>query len=405
VTACNRAALGLWWVTLFGAACADHGIQASRPPIIFNEHVLRDASQFRDLPSVGPSGSVPEPAFEDARAVLGYVLTWAPSPASVYPTEQYYYYKFPLGPRRVSGNIRFVNADRGAISVGYFDDSNPRDMITREFRDSEDGVSVRLDSVRHEVCLSLDGICRVFRLDQDAFGPPPYPLLPGEQVVSGIRDESGYYFHLIYWRPGRSFYYVLNPAKPRPERWTLAACGEVEAWFGDESRFCFLHDRSTGRFILVGVQRREIERNTWYDGPFDQVPPRLSIRAILEEAYPYVKDAGGLDEHGNFLAQPGQRVAISPYQAYQSGAALTEDLGRLVGPPGTPLFWTGITYESKRDWRPALPQTGGHRTAVSSAWPPNHWGDSSRSWGPEHRADLSVSWPPAHTLTTSGGSP
>jgi hypothetical protein len=332
--------------------------------------------------------------------VLAYVLDRTGARPVVYPTELYYYYTFPLGPRRVSGNIRFVDADRGVFSVGYFDQDNPGEMRTREFRDGEEGVHVRLDDARHEVHLSVGPIARVFVLDQSALTPPAFELLPGERFISGVRDESGYYLDLIYWAPGRSFYYVLNPKRPRPETWSRAAEGP-DVWFGDNSRFCFLRDTTTGRYILVGVHRGQIERNTWYDGPFDQVPPRLPIRAILEEAYPYVKDAGGLDEYGNFLTQAGQRVAISPYQAYQSGPKLVEDIRKMVGPPGTPAAWTNLTYEYKRDWRASAPPPGGHRPATSSMWPPNHWGSSSRSWGADHDATLSVTWPPNHNSKTS----
>lgn len=368
--------------------------------LILNEDALRpDDSARTGMTADPPPAGV---RFDSPRTVLAYILASAPRRAAVYPTERYYYYRFPLGPRLVSGNIRFADAEAGRISVGYFDAHNGGDLRTAEFRDGEPGVRVSLRASQFEVDLTLDGATRTFVLDRSALVAPSFPLLEGEVHVSGIRDESGYFLHLVYWPPERAFYYILNPDSPLPERWQRGDAAGVEVFWGERSRFCFLRDRATGRHILVGVNQREIRENTWYDGPFDQVPPNLPIRAILEEAYPYVLDAGGLDEHGNFLTQPGQRVAISPYQEYVSGEELEAYLAGAVRDDPTPRAWTRATYEYKRDWRaPAVPEAGGHAVFRSSAWPANHWGAGSAAWGPDHTKDTSARWPANHDPATS----
>lgn len=377
------------------------GTSVTPGKIVFNEAILSAANA---RPQDGDALCSPEPAatFEDPSSILRLVMAAAPPRAVVYPTERYYYYQFPLGPRLVSGNIRFADVERGVLSVGYFDTHQPRDMRTEEFRDGEGGVRLVYDRHVHEVRIEFAGVGRVFVLDQEAFEPPAFPLLPGEQLVSGIRDESGYYFHLIYWPPGRSFYYVLNTTKPRPESWSRGESSRVDLRWGDRSRFCFLRDARTGRFILVGVNQKEIRENSWYDGPFDQVPPNLPIQAMLEEAYPYVLDAGGLDEHGNFLKMKGQRVAISPYQEYVSGPDLERMIEGAVRDADTPLAWTSATYEYKRDWRaPVDSPAVGHMRPLSSAWPANHWGASSGSWGGRHQSSVSSTWPANHAAETS----
>ncbi len=344
-----------------------------------------------------------EPSFDDPRSILRFVMSAAPERAMVYPTERYYYYKFTLGGRVVSGNIRFADAEDGAFSVGYFDAYNQSDMQVGHFTHGEDGVSARYDAQTGEVALGLDGLSRVFVLDRSALEPPGFPLLSGEQHVTAVRDESGYFLQLLYYAPGRSLYYVLDDRHPRPEGWVRGESQQVEAWFGERSRFCFVKHPATGRFILVGVNRREISQNTWYDGPFDQVPPRLPLREMLEEAYPYVQDAGGLDEHGNFLKVEGQRVAISPYRAYESGTELEKDLEAVILDVGDPTAWTAATYEYKRDWRaPAGDAVAGvHVRDLSLGWPANHWGGSSRGWGPEHAAETSRGWPVNHDAQVS----
>ncbi len=371
--------------------------------IEFNETSLRRAAEIGLLPAQAIRALRPNISFSDPRSVLRHVMEMAPSHAVVYPTERYYYYCFPLGPRLVSGNIRFADAENGGISIGYFDTHNPGDMETMEFRDGEGGVRIALDPSSHEVRLAVDGLRRTFVLDQGALEAPSFSLLEGEEFVSGVRDESGYYFDLIYWRPGRSFYYVLNPTRPLPETWSRGDSTKLELWWGDRSRFCFLHEAHTGRFILVGVHQREIRENGWYDGPFDQVPPNLPIRGMLEEAYPYVQDAGGLDEHGNFLRMHGQRVAISPYQEYLSGTDLEKTMESAILDKPDPGAWTTATYEYKRDWRAptAIATPGGHVLSLSSSWPANHWGNSSASWGAAHEEAVSASWPPNHAIETS----
>lgn len=393
-------------MSLLIASCASRPHQsgdtreARADDLVLNERRLRPSQEVASLLADAPSTEGVQ--FDSPRSVLAYILAAAAPRAFVYPSERYYYYRFPLGPRVISGNIRFADAEEHRISVGYFDASNGADLRTAEFRHGVDGVQLSFDPARGEVRLALDGVERAFILDTSAFSPPSFPMLPGEVHVSGIRDESGYFLHLIYWPPERSFYYVLNTDRPRPERWHRGDSSDVELWWGEESRFCFLKDRATRRFILVGVNQREIRENMWFDGPFDQVPPRLPIRAMLEEAYPYVLDAGGLDAHGNFLTQPGQRVAISPYQEYVSGAELESFVVAAVKDDPTPRAWIGATYEYKRDWRaPAAYESGGHAVFRSSAWPANHWGAASAAWGEGHTKESSARWPANHDPATS----
>lgn len=365
-------------------------------PVSLNELWLRDQPLNKAEFAVHVSAT--GPVFDDPREVFKLVMRASPPRPVIYPTERYYYYKFPDGPRLVSGNIRFADAERGTVSVGYFDTHNPSDMRVGHFDSSQPGVSIRHDAFSQTVTVTVDDIRRIYVLDQSAFQPPRYPLYEGEQFVSGVRDESGYFFHLIYHRPSRSFYYVLQPDQPLPEPMQRGASTKIRTWFGAESRFCFIEHPPSGRKILVGVHRREIMENSWYDGPFDQVPPRLPIRGILIEAYPYVVDAGGIDEHGNFLEMEGQRVAISPYRNYVSGPQLESELEEIVTDEPSPEAWIRATYEYKKDWR--APGVGGHTVDVSRSWPANHWGGASRQWG-EHSVQSSVSWQPNHEAGAS----
>lgn len=396
----------VWMVVLVQSmvSCAERspgqGGRAGPPSVTLHQWAIERAPRL-SVSTV--TGNATPYDSDDPRAILKRVLAEAPDPAVVYPTEQYYYFGVAIGARLLSGNIRLVDAPSGQISLGCFDAFSESDQIVKHFRSGEDGVSVRYDEAAHTVEVAIDGVRRTFILDQSAFAAEEHPLLlEGERLISGIHDESGYYFHLLYYEPARAFYYILNTSRPMPETWTRGKSDTVETWFGARSRFCFIRHAQTGRYILVGVHARNVRQNTWFDGPFDQVPPRLPIRPFLERAYPYVTLAGGLDAHGNFLMMLGQRVAISPYQQYESGPALEEFIARVVLPAeASPRAWTGSTYESKMDWMPPTSSARAHQTATSTSWPANHWGAASRLWRADHTPGISQQWAPGHDASDS----
>jgi hypothetical protein len=341
--------------------------------------------------------------FHNSLSVLRFILSKLPHSNTVYPTERYFYYQFPLGPRVVSGNIRFADIEDGVVTIGYFDVNNPDDVVTARFdaSDSKSGLLISYNPRASTVDLSLESMRTRFYLDLSHVQPSDLDLLPGERVISGILDESGYSFDLVYWETDRSFYYVLQEDAVLPECLSpVITPGGCLLYFGAHSRFCFAFTPFAERLVLIGVLDENVRKNNWFDGPFDQVPPKLGIGKLLEEAYPYVVEVGGIDLHGNFLTQPGQRVAISPYTTYTSGPNFIAQVDQMLDVDSlTPSFWTKMTYEQKKDWRPSLAAsdstpTVAHNSAVSSHWPANHWGTVSRQWGADHSLDQSRSYPP-----------
>lgn len=348
--------------------------------------------------------AAPEPSFDDPRSMLRFVLSAAPATAIVYPTETYYYYQIRLNGRHVSGNIRLLDADQGLLHIGYFDAFDRSATNARTFS-SADGVTVEpAGPSRYRV--TMDGVTRVFVVSPVGLDAPPPPLLEGETHVSGILDESGYFLHLLHESQSGGFYYVLNEALPLPERLLPLPGGPDNLLVGEESRFVFYHDAAHNRKVLCGVHRRQIMENNYFDGAFDQVPPRLPLRSRLIRAYPYVVYRGGIDEHGNFLKLEGQRVAISAYFTYSSNAEMIGWVQAARQRSTTPTqLWAALTYESKRDFRPDL--AAAHEAKVEDessqpiyrrqGWPANHFGDLSLGWPADHVADQSRAWPANHT--------
>ncbi len=347
-------------------------LEPAVPPVRFNQHDIERswcaAGAFTDGQqcvllasaathrlSAGGDQSIPTAWLDRPELVFRHVLAHTPPLAIVYPTEEYYYFRFRVGRAKVSGNIRLVHANEGEISVGYFDAENPAIMRSATLGEA-DGVVVR-QITPDLVYIGVDGIGRLFVLSRRALrSSSVLELLPGEEVVSGILDESGVSLTLLFHRITEAFYFVLNEDVPQVEKYDVVEGEKVRVLVGQRSGFVFADDVESNRKILVGVREHDVARNTMFDGPFDQVPPRLPIKEMLEQAYPYVKLNEGIDAHGNFVGTPGSRVAISPYQRYRTVEALVVwlDEQSVVAITKADL-WLRWTYEDKRHFRRRLP--------------------------------------------------
>lgn len=348
--------------------------------------------------------------FEDPRSVFEYVWSSLPPVAIVYPTEQYYYYRFQLRQRAVAGNLRLVDADQGILHLGYFD---------------------RGDQARaHHLALSAEHEVRIERLDEGRYrvrhagrevefvlarralacaGPPA--LLKHETCITGVLDESGVPLKMVYDSVHRSFSFVVNGAIA-----PIDALVSIEGTHGRyvldrRTDFVFYADTRARRTLLVGVASRNVYENNYFDGPFDQVPPRLQLKDRLEAAYPYLR-MDPIDAHGNFTHKEGQRVAISPYLDYASLDDAVAELSRREKRAVLPSQkWAALTYESKKDFHRTLAarETGpdaDHRVYVSQGWPANHALARSQAWPASHERSRSSGWPAnADASTQPGGVP
>ena len=343
----------------------------------------------------------PDMSFDDFEAVLCHVLRASSSPSIVYPTEQYYYFKFWIGQSLVSGNLRFTDVGDGVLHLGYFLVGNTQETRYRPFTET-DGLRIFPED-NNTFRVRFNGIERSFILDTRPFSRPPIPPsgLPENVVhVSGILDESGYSLDLMFDEARNAFFYQLQPNDPIPEPLTLLDPDKVEGGIkaslrellpmrlviGRDSGFAFLMVSRDRRLVLVGVPKHHVQANNEFDGPFDQVPPRLAIRDKIHRAYPYTKIGRGIDEHGNFIEFSGSRVAISPYLQYDSILQLAQHLAENIDPDscGTEAF-INATFESKRHFHLrarnhpfdtiSFPE---HLDEISSTWPAHHWPSVSR---------------------------
>jgi hypothetical protein len=402
--------------------------------IRFNQHQIERELQPGGEGPPGPTDASDTlvAGFDDPATVIAAVLRAAPDRAVVYPSERYYYFEFDLGVRRVGGNLRFTDAERGVVHVGYFDRLDQSDMRSATFgeRDGLECEEIGAGVYRVE----FRGVERRFRLAAEYLDARPPALAPGERVISGVLDESGWTLALIWSESERGFRFVLAADAVAPEPLLPIPGTDERLMVGRESRFVFWRD-ALDRVVLVGVRSEHVRANNRYDGPFDQVPPQLAIGPLLEAAYPYVNDRGGIDAHGNFVRLEGHRVAISPYQVYRTLGEFTAVVRAMVDGGRADEIASVLTYERKRELssgpapdvngadeeggaiddsssvtlgRLLAPPRGAHRLWMSQGWPGNHHAMTSRLWPVDHRREASSTRAPNSvpaTWRTPGAGP
>lgn len=348
--------------------------------------------------------------FEDPRSVFEYLWKSVPPVAIVYPTEQYYYYRFDLRQRSVGGNIRLVDADRGILHIGYFDRADQAKSHYAPMGAEHDVHIERLEEGRYRVRHAGREVEFVLARRALGCGGPP-TLLKHESCITGVLDESGIPLKMVYDSIHRSFSFVLNEGIPAIDPLVPVEGTDGRFLFDRRTEFVFYADARARRRLLVAVSSRNVYENNYFDGPFDQVPPRLALKEKLEAAYPYLK-LDPIDAHGNFTRREGQRVAISPYLDYASLDDAVAELGRREKGAVLPSQkWAALTYENKRDFHRTLARSGGgagpdHRIYVSQGWPANHTLARSQAWPASHRSDQSSGWAAnAEAAAQPGGTP
>jgi hypothetical protein len=266
-------------------------------------------------------------AVEDPMAVFAFVFGSLPDRVKVYPTENYYYFSFFHNGVKYDGNIRIEPADSGNQTVHfiYFD-------AETEWNENPDRKYIVLDSSRGVVVeklerflyrLSYGGKSVDFALnDLSDVKPPPTVILPEETFVGPIFDEAGIRFFLVYNSKLKDFLYILDETQGVADALVRLEQSD-RILIGKRTGFAFYRDHRLDRKILIGVHFRDMRLNTYFDGPFDQLPDAFIIGDTLRDAIlaidPSLKgkiDRFGSDPSGDV------RYEIDPYLSYRRVADL-----------------------------------------------------------------------------------
>jgi hypothetical protein len=259
---------------------------------------------------------------DDPMEVFSFVLGSLPDRVKVYPTENYYYFSFYHNGARYAGNIRIEPHDDGGQTVHF-----TYYLDTSEWHEDAKWIHIVLDAA-HDVSvekvdrlvyrISYRGKSVVFALnDLSGVKPPPGAIASDEKFIGPIFDEAGIRFFLVYNSKLRDFHYILDETEhvadqffpsPRTDRILI----------GRRTGFAFYRDHRLDRKILIGVYEGNMRLNTYFDGPFDQLPDNFiegdTLRKAILEVQPDLK--GEIDRFGSALS--GEvRFMIDPYLPYR----------------------------------------------------------------------------------------
>lgn len=260
--------------------------------------------------------------------VFAFVFSQLPSSVKVYPTENYYYYRFWSGGNEIWGNLRFDvdGRERGEISFAYFTfteqpdgSGGPEPISNHKNVGPKDGLLVKeRSSLVYD--LKYQGKTVTFHLnDLPQNLPDSLSLTEDEEFLFRTFDESGFQLVFVYDRQANSFRYILDPTAPLPDRLREVAPGVV---IGYRSGFAFYHDKEYNRRLLIGVRQENVRRNNYYDGPFDQLADNWLAATKFQEYATRVYPKIHINARGFFLDDAGERtgnrLAVQAYMQYRS---------------------------------------------------------------------------------------
>jgi hypothetical protein len=259
---------------------------------------------------------------DDTKSVFAFVLNALPDRVKVYPTENYYYFRFVHDGTQYAGNIRLAteNRDQGLVHFGYsgdFAEWKNEDPVHYQILGAKDGVTVtKLESLVYRVSYGEKSV--VFELnDLSKLAPPAALLAPDERYIGPIFDDSATRFFLVYNTRLKIFHYILDEVSP-PTDTLVRTTSTDRILIGKRTGFAFYRDHRIDRKILIGVFEGNARVNNYFDGPFDQLPDNFiegeALRSAILEVEPTLK--GKIDRFG--ASPDGQsRFMISPYLHYR----------------------------------------------------------------------------------------
>jgi hypothetical protein len=264
---------------------------------------------------------------KDPKAVFAFVFANLPDDVTVYPTENLYYFTFIANGVPYDGNITLDarNRDEGKVIFAYSEDlegwrgDTPNAHV---ILDASAGVQLeKIDRLIYK--MSYRGKSVVFKLvDLSNVRPPPNALAPTERFIGPVFDESGIRFFLVFDEKLKVFHFVLDETVKVADQFAPSPRTD-RILVGKRTGFAFYRDQLRDRKILIGAYKPNVATNTYFDGPFDQLPDNFiegdSLREALIANDPSLK--GQIDRFGGFPGRE-ERLGIDPYLPYGSVAEL-----------------------------------------------------------------------------------
>lgn len=288
---------------------------ADKAKLSTHQNYVEDTLRSTDVP------------FGNIKNVFGWVLGSLPERVKVYPTENYYYFKFMHNGQNYSGNIRLDAADRddGKLHFAYFEDLQEyraQPLILYRVLDKSAGVTVeKVDRLLYKVTYKDKSV--LFELNDLSNVRPPLRSVAADEIYIGpVFDDSALQFFLMFNKRLKIFHYILNETGKVNDTF-LTATQSDRILIGQRTGFAFYKDNKLERKILVGVFEANARVNNYFDGPFDQLPDNFIEGDILKNALIESEPSleGKIDRYGHYFNGAG-RASITPYTYYRTEADL-----------------------------------------------------------------------------------
>jgi len=283
----------------------------ARPRVTTNQQFLEDIALNNTL------------KVNEALPVFNMVLESLPDRVTIYPTENYYYFKFNYAGVQYSGNIRLENErrDQGQVHFAFapeFTEWKEQDPAVFKVLSKADGVTIeKINDLSYRVSNGTKTV--VFDLnDLRHVKPPQGAMSADERFIGPIFDESGVRFLMVYNQKLKAFHYLLDETITPNESFTPSPSTD-RILIGKRTGFAFYRDHKLDRKILIGVFEGNSRVNNYYDGPFDQLPDNFiegnSLHDAILDVAPYLK--GRIDRYGSSF-DGETRYMVAPYTQYAS---------------------------------------------------------------------------------------
>ena len=294
------------------AAEAPNAAQAAQWPVLHTEQEYIDAVNRPSTLNVN-----------DPMAVFDFVFSTLPDHVKVYPTENYYYFTFVNDGVPFDGNIRLdaSNRDQGKLIFAYSEDLEEwrtETPVQHVILDESQGV--KLEKVANLVYrATYKGKSIVFELnDLSNVKPPANALAPDEEFIGPTFDESGIRFFLVFDKRLKIFHFILDETVKVADQLEPAKLSD-RIVIGKRTGFAFYRDHLRDRKIMIGAFEGLMVTNSYFDGPFDQLPDNFIQGDMLKDAIiaaaPDMK--GKIDRFGAW-GDGSERFAIDPYVAFRT---------------------------------------------------------------------------------------
>ena len=261
---------------------------------------------------------------KDPMAVLDFIFGTLPERVKVYPTENYFYFRFIHNGLQYAGNFRLdaLDRDEGKIQFGYYEEFapwKPDGVGVEQYQvlDASHGVQVeRVSPLSYRVTYKGKGVLLELN-DLSQVKPPAEALRPDEKFLGPIFDKSAIRFFLVFNTKLKIFHFVLDETVKVPDEFFKLA-GSDRILIGKRTGFAFYQDHNLPRKILIGAYWFNSSVNNYYDGPFDQLPDNFikgeELRETMIASDPSAK--GQIGRLGHYSDQES-RFGIHPYMLYK----------------------------------------------------------------------------------------